>query len=392
MMIQETRVERQRAMRALLQHPLLSAAGPLAVEFGLVRRHRQWLSEWLIHYPGWRLQVESEFARLRKTPGDLTDATRPAVESKEDTPFTRRRYALLCLAIAALERSDRQTVLGRLAEDIENLVVTDPSLQAAGFRFDLLNHDHRRDLVHVTRFLVERGVLVKVHGDELQYLNADGGDALYNIRRPLLTSALNFRRGPSTITDSMLDARISKMIEEPLPDNEDGRNRRVRTMLVRRLLDDPVLYYNDLDAESLAYLHRQRGLLLGQIEEATGLHAEIRKEGIAMTDAEGDLTDFALPESGTGGHHALLIAEYLADRARHAAGAAVGMTSLVRRTAELIREHRTRWNKEACLPGAEVRMTGETIDRLDALRLVRRNEDGVLPMPAIARYALKDAQ
>ena len=392
MMLQETRAERQRATRALLQHPLLRAAGPFADEFGLIRRHREWLTDWLNRYPGWRLQIESEFARLRKTPGDITDSTRPAVEPKEEIPFTRRRYALLCLALAALERSDRQTALGRLAEDIESLVLTDPQLQAANFRFDLLNHDHRRDLVHVARFLVERGILVKIHGDELQYLNNEHGDALYNIHRPLLTAAVNVRRGPSTIPDSTLDGRISKMIEEPLPDNEDGRNRRIRTMLVRRLLDDPVLYYNDLDPESLAYLHRQRGLLLSQIEEATGLHPEVRKEGIAMTDSGGDLTDFALPESGTAGHLALLLAEHLANYARHDRGSTIGMTSLVRRTAELIREHRTHWNRDVSLPSAEIRMTHETLARLEALRLVRRNEDGVVPMPAIARYAIKDIQ
>ncbi len=182
------------------------------------------------------------------------------------------------------------------------------------------------------------------------------------------------------------------MIEEPLPDNEDGRHRRIRIMLVRRLLDDPVVYYSDLDPESLAYLHRQRGLLLSQIQEATGLHPEVRKEGIAMTDSGGDLTDFALPESGTAGHLALLLAEHLADHARQDRDATIGMTSLVRRTAELIREHRTRWNKEASLPSAEIDMTRETLARLEALRLVRRNEDGVIPMPAIARYAVKDVQ
>ena len=390
MTAQETHAERQRAMRTLLQYPLLSAGGPLAQEFGLVRRHGEWLADWLSRYPGWRLQIESEFARLRKTPGDSTDGTRPAVEPKDEIPFTRRRYSLLCLALAALERADRQTTLGRLAEDIENLVVTDLALQAAGFHFDLLNHDHRKDLVHVARFLVDRGILVKVHGDELQYLNNDGGDALYNIRRPLLSATLNVRRGPSTISDSTLEARISKLTEDPLPDNEDGRNRRMRMLLVRRLLDDPVLYYADLNSETLSYLHRQRGLLLSQIQEATGLYPEVRSEGIAMTDSEGDLTDFALPETGTAGHLALLLAEHLADHGRRNRATPMGMTALITRTAEFIREHRQHWNKEASLPSAEVAMTRETLGRLEALRLVRCDQDGVMAMPAIARYAIKD--
>src|SRR5262245_28769501 len=139
MTLPDVRAERQRAMRALLQHPMLNAGGTFAEEFGLVRRHRQWLSEWLNRFPGWRLQVESEFARLRKTPGNVLDSTRPAVEPRDEIPFNRRRYALLCLALAALEHSDRQITLGRLAEDIGNLIIADISLQAAGLDLDLLN-------------------------------------------------------------------------------------------------------------------------------------------------------------------------------------------------------------------------------------------------------------
>lgn len=352
-----------------------------------MRRHRKWLSDWLNRFPGWRLQVEAEFARLRKTPGDLDDPARPAREPKDDTPFTRRRYALLCLAMAALERSDRQTALGRLAEDIQNLIASDPALQAAGFEMDLLNHDHRRDLVHVVRFLAARRILVQVHGDEQQFLNKTG-DALYNIERSLLAAMLNVKRGPSTIEGATNEDRIGKVVEEPLPANDDGRNRRMRTTIVRILLDDPVLYYRDLDPDSAAYLQRQRGLLIGQIEEATGLHAEVRQEGIAMVDSDGDLTDLAIPEAGTLGHLTLLLAEHLAAHARNSPGAALGMTSIVRKTAELIREHGRRWNKEAGLPNAEAGMTAEALERLEALRLVRRAEDGIVPLAAIGRYAL----
>src|SRR5206468_4212779 len=75
---QATAAERRRALRVLVQHPLLSAAGPLFVEFGLVRRHAAWLRDWLARHPGWSLQIDSETARLRKTPADLDDRTRPA--------------------------------------------------------------------------------------------------------------------------------------------------------------------------------------------------------------------------------------------------------------------------------------------------------------------------
>jgi len=88
----------------------------------------------------------------------------------------------------------------------------------------------------------------------------------------------------------------------------------------------------------------------------------------------------------------LLLAQDLANHARRNGNTTIGLTSLITRTAELIREHRMHWNKEASLPSAEIALTRETLQRLEALRLVRCNEDGVVALPAIARYAVKDFQ
>ena len=100
---QATLYERQRALRALLQCPLLSADDSHTTEFGLVRRHATWLRDWFARNLDWKLQVDGETARLRKTPADLADDTRPARDSKSAAPFTRRRYVILCLALAVLE-------------------------------------------------------------------------------------------------------------------------------------------------------------------------------------------------------------------------------------------------------------------------------------------------
>jgi uncharacterized protein (TIGR02678 family) len=379
--------ERRRALRALLAHPLLGAAGPLAEEFGLVRRHAAWLRDWLARHPGWGLQVDSELARLRKTPADLGDGTRPARDPTNGAPFVRRRYVLLCLALAALERADRQTTLDILAQTIVGLAA-DPALAAAGVVFDLRSHDQRRDLVHVVRWLIDLRVLVRIHGDEQQYLNA-GRDVLYNVSRPVLAAVLNVKRAPSMIDEATLEARLAALVEEPVPDTGDGRNRRLRSQLTRKLLDDPVVYYDELTGEELAYLTSQRGFLLRQIEEATGLVPEIRREGIAMVDDAGDLTDLGLPEEGTEGHLTLLFAEHLAEHARRGEPGPVGYAALHQHTADLIARHRAHWRKDVTEPGAEVALAEQTVDRLEALRLVRRAPDGVVPLPAIARYALE---
>ena len=128
--------ERRRALRALLRHPLLTRAGPDPAAFALVRRHAGWLREWLSANAGWSLQVDTGLARLRKLPGRLDDRTRPALAEPAKVPFSRRRYVLACLALAALERADAQVTLGWLAERVLALAA-DPGLAGAGFTIAL---------------------------------------------------------------------------------------------------------------------------------------------------------------------------------------------------------------------------------------------------------------
>ncbi len=381
-----TLAERRSALRALLQHPLLAADGPRADRFALVRRHHRWLRDWLAKNPGWTLQLTSEVARLRKAPATVDDGTRPARDPRSGTPFSKRRYVLLCLALAALEAADRQTTLGWLADRILAFAAADPELARAGLEFDLSHHDQRRDLVQVMRLLLELRVLVRLDGDEGQYLR-QRGDVLYNVRRPAFAALLNVRRGPSTVDAPDFETRLREIVAEPLPDSEEARNRRLRSRLTRRLLDDPVLELAELDADELAYLQSQRTFLLAKIHQATGLVAEVRREGIAMVDERGDLTDLKMPEEGTDGHLTLLLAEYLT-----AAGGAVGWAALERHVAELVGEHRKHWRRDVGEPGAEKALALQAVERLAALRLVRSTADGVEPRPALARYALVEPQ
>ena len=380
--------ERQRALRALLQTPLLTADGPHAIAFSLVRRHADHLRDWLAHQANWTLQVSTEYVRLRKTPPDSTDPTRAARDTRAGTTFTRGRYVLLCLALAALERSERQTTLGRLAEMMLGFLAADSVLTASGLSFDLRSVDQRRDLVQVIRYLCDQRVLWRRQGDEDQFLRDAGHDVLYNVNRPLLTAMLAVRRGPSTITATDFEARLLAIVEEPMPETEEGQNRQIRIRLVRSLLDNPVLYYESLSPRERAYLDRQRGFILRQITDATGLVAEVRAEGIAMVDERGELTDLALPEEGTEGHLTLLLAEFLANRLRKRPDDCLGFAELCAHTADLIRQHRSRWRKDVNLPGADRVLTSGTIERLEALHLVRRTPEGIRPLPAIARYAL----
>ncbi|MCP4656494.1 MAG: TIGR02678 family protein, partial [bacterium] len=359
--------ERRTALRALLRRPLLAADPRHEAEFLLVRRHADELRDWLARHPGWTLQVDSELARLRKVPASLDDGSRPARDPKSGTPFSKRRYVLLCLALAVLEGADRQTTLGWLADQVVRLVTIDPELERAGIAFDLKSRGQRRDLVHVVRLLHDLRVLARLDGDEELYLKGHG-DVLYNIHRPALAAMLNVRRGPSTVEAEGFEQRLAAIVEEPMPESDEARRRRLRSTLTRRLLDDPVLEYEDLDDDELTYLQGQRSFLLGRIRERTGLVPEVRREGIAMVDERDELSDQKMPEKGTDGHLTLLLAEYLAASARRDAGngsPAVGWAALERHAAELVARHRKHWRKDVSEPGAEAQLCRDAVARLE---------------------------
>jgi uncharacterized protein (TIGR02678 family) len=380
--------ERRRAVRGLLLTPLVTPDGPDATLFSLVRRHAAFLEEWFAHHAGWSLTVRPDLARLHKTPADLDDATRPARDPLSEQPFDRRRYVLLCLALAALERNERQTTLGRLAEQIAGLAAGDPALAAHGVAFSLEAVDDRRALVHVLRWLLRIGALRRVQGDEERFLR-DRTDVLYGIERPVLAQLLAARRSPSLTPATELPARLAAIAGEPIAPVLEARNRQIKVSLGRRLLDDPVVYLSQLSDDERAYLERQRGHLLPDLQRATGLEPEVRAEGLALADLDGDATDIGLPEEGTEGHLTLLLATHLADRLRAEAAFTTSVESLVRHTRTLIHEHRAHWRKEITQRGADRVFTARVLTRLAGLALVRIGTGGVVqPLPGIGRYAM----
>ncbi len=320
------------------------------------------------------------------------DGTRAAVEPKSGSTFNRRKYVLLCLALATLERGDRQTTLGNLAQEIIALISADGAIAKAGITFNLDSREQRTDLVQVVRYLLEMRVLERVNGDEQLFVQ-NTSDVLYNVNRPTLAIMLNLRRGPSAVDPSLpLPTRMQMLIDEQRPDTDEARNRELRFRITRRLIDDPVIYFDDLDPSERDYLNKQRARLLHRVEEATGLIAEVRLEGIAMLDERGDVTDLEMPKDGTEGHFTLLIAEFLAQRIREGQAGRVGMGELHEHAATLIREHSSHWRKAVQEPGAEECLVADAVGKLEGLRLISSEGGVVTPRPAIARYRIGNVQ
>ena len=381
----QTEDERERALRALLMHPLLAGGSE---EYALVRRHVEYLRDWLARETGWRLHVERGFARLYKTPANTGDATRGLPD------FDRERYALLCLACSVLERGESQITLRRLGEQLLD-AAADPELGERGFDFTLESHHHRRALVQVCRFLLGYGVLSRVVGDEETYVNRTG-DVLYDVNRRVLATLPASPRGASLISLAAerlgLEHILAALVEEYVPETTEGRRTALRHRLSRRLLDDPVLYHDELTEEERQYLASQRGPMAARLAAAAGLVPELRAEGLALIDEGGELSDRQLPAVGTLAHATLLLAEHLAEASRDDPQRLHSMHELAAYLRTAADRYGRYWRKEARAPGAEAELAAQAVECLEALNLVRKVQGSVWARPALMRYAVREAR
>ena len=112
------------------------------------------------------------------------------------------------------------------------------------------------------------------------------------------------------------------------------------------------------------------------------------------------LTDVAMPAEGTDAHVTLLVAEHLAagQRRRRKDGADMAQAPVMREhdIADFLHEAKGKygryWRKSAREPGAERELAAIAIDRLEKLQLAVRKAGAVHPLPALARFALGQAE
>jgi uncharacterized protein (TIGR02678 family) len=374
--------ERRRALRRLLREPLLlESRDPDA--FAAVVRHRAAIGRWFSEHAGWSLVVDAGagHARLMKRSG-RRDATRPA-RVRGRPPFDRRRYTLFFLALAALDDGPAQTTLAHLAEGVRELSIEDPSLAP----FDPDQHAERSAFVDVLRLLDELGVLVQRDGDAERYARSREGDALYDVRDRVLGQLLAAPVPPA------LAGSPERMVEEERAQTEEGERIEARQTVFRRLLDDPVVYFEDLPPRAQEWLEGGKGFVYERLERDVGLVVERRGEGLAAIDPEGELTDTLFPDgSSTVKHAALLLCEWLADEAKraraHKDGSPVAFSSILDRLAALRADYGSKWSKEYedGEPGTR-RLAADALALVAAFGLAAEREGGWTALPAAARFA-----
>ncbi|MET9611595.1 DUF2398 family protein [Kitasatospora indigofera] len=279
--------ERRIAARLLLAHPLITAAGPHGEGFPLIRRHRDWLTERFDTLLGYRLVVGPWHARLGKAglgPGGARRLEHPG----SGTPFTPGEYAQLAVALSVLVDAPERLPLGQLVAAVR---AASP-LPAAG-----RGPGPEADLAGALRVLTDWQVL-SATGSGLDTLDPT---AELTVDQEL---ARALPAGPPALAADAGD--LVRRAAEADPG----------TAVRRRLAETPVVLLDDLNEAERDWLVEQRHTVAGTFAGFLGLEAELRTEGVALLDPADELTDLALPGTGTLARAALLLVERLVEELR----------------------------------------------------------------------------
>jgi uncharacterized protein (TIGR02678 family) len=412
----------QRTVRTLLVHPLVTTTHPDDTTLAAVRRFLPQLSADLGEVAGYRVEVAPTCARLVRRV-DRPDPTQ-AVRRGDGTPFDRRRYAYLCLVLAALGRAGTQVTLTELAHAVRRRAG-----EIDGLGFDPDTYRHRLAFADAIRHLLRLGGLKEVETSAADWVrDPDAGEALYDLDRDVLHQVVVAPRVLQHVT-SASELLAAAALETTA--TRDGRRAAVRQRLCRLLLEHPVVYLDDLDDATRTYVTSQGRVLAEDLHRLTGAQLERRAEGLALIDTAGGFSDRRFPVGGTAAQVALLLADRIAARVEHVGGAegatvpgadhlgarqvaaldAARTLQLVTDAsdAEVVATDRATWRAPLCTDGwlhdvvaeliarhgrtfaADLRddpvaLTDAALDVLEAFDLVRRVEGGVVALPAIARY------
>ncbi|MEU3290412.1 TIGR02678 family protein [Streptomyces longwoodensis] len=288
--------ERSTVIRALLMRPLLHRRGRHIRTLDLARRHQAELRAWFDYHLGWRLHVERDRLRLFKVPASTAPHGHPAP--------TARQCALYCLILAVLGECGKQTVLSELATKITALTSAHSRLR----HFDATHHRERVDLVAMVRLLTEQGVLAAVGGEsttsrsnEKEYI-AGTGDALYDVDHR--TAALMLA---SPVPPSQADG--PQALLDVGPTHAGTPEEGLRHTLMRRLVDEPVVHWDDLPSAQRDVVRDHGDDLFTAVRLGLDTRMEVRAEGAAVIDEE--LSDIEFPKSSAASFAALAMADQL---------------------------------------------------------------------------------
>ena len=345
------------AARHLVSHPLVLAERDPDT-FQLIRRHEHSLDRWFTQRFGYRLQVTADTARLFKS---TVVARRRPLQTTADQgrALSVREYTMLALALAAVAAGPNVISLRDLLQKIRS-AASDASVTVTEALVD------RRALVAALKWMIRHGLASEAHDRVDRYVGDSEADAVLRIR-------------PDRVALLPLSALASSETVDALLDRSEQRRSYPRRWMRSTLLEEPVVYRNDLADDEWAELRRRLGEEARIFDEMFGLQIEARAEGMAAIDPEDGMTDSRFPLGGTLGHAALLAIGRLIEAER----SVIERREFVSTVEALATEHRRHWSKLADEPE---RLAAAVLELLQDHRLADVCDGTVRLLPAAWRY------
>lgn len=363
-----------RCVRALLRNPMLDrSAGEV---FGHVVKRQRSLQTWFAANCEWDLKVESEkgYARLRKLPADVL-LPRPMMTTGRRQPvaFDRARYVLFCVVAATLREFPRGQVT------LQELVKRVADRTAADDVFDdyTATGNERAAMVDVLTEMDRLGVirLVDHRGDyELQ----TDANALYDIDEHRLVDLFVVIKAakPSAVAD-----RAGTIANDKLSPTQQ---RFARKTMMRRLLDDPVVYTDDLSEIERRWVATGTKQLRGLLSNV-GLELEVRKDGWCAIDPTSESTDVEFPRLNAIVDQATLMVCVRLTADEDQLPYWIPSSRLTTEISRLLLEQPS-WAKTYRKPGGGEQLASQVGERLCAFALARSDSGGMALLPALGRF------
>jgi uncharacterized protein (TIGR02678 family) len=263
--------------------------------------------------------------------------------------------------------------------------------------FDTANRAERMSFVDALRLLESYGALEVVDGATDAFVDSASAKVLYRIDSTLLLRLLAAPVGPSrlAVPADEVALRFEELLlyvsherrygTDAVGISEVQRNLRLRHSIFRRLVDDPVVYLADLSVEERSYLASPTGRqLLRRAAEQGGFTLEERAEGVLFVDVDAVSTDSKFPDDvSTPKVAALLLLDSMDGTATR--------EQLHLAAAELLSRF-PRWAKSYRGDDGVKQLVADAVGVLEGFGLVRVEGAMIHPLPAAARYAVRDVR
>lgn len=233
--------------------------------FGYIRSQYQELRDWFGEYCGFALLLTRHFAKLEKIPG------RAQAWMGFENFSEARDYALFTYCLWYLEGKNEmdQFLLTDMVEEIREY------LAGQDVFLDWTLYTHRLSMARALKQLKALGALVAVDGDESEWARAGHErNVLYELS--YLTRFV-LRRFPRDLTayDSLAALEAGTYSDSP-----EGRLKKRRHHVYRRLLQEPVVYDWQWGEEERYYVRTQRHTILENLTNYAGLEGQRYREGL----------------------------------------------------------------------------------------------------------------